>query len=226
MPVQLNGNVRMRGDTGPGVAVTVVAEQRRLKLLSGSELVGDWTVSDIGISSLQDGFAIKAEGEEFVLRTDDDVALADEMGIAAVSPRLARKLAARHNPEAAPTPTEPAIVPSNMAAIGFAVAGALVVLGGTFLRSGEGGVGPGGFPYWIVFVAGGSLMIAVAFVMSIGGGLARALAIVVLLGLIVAFGVAIGDTGGNATELSAYGFIAGGLVVGIAVLFSGGLRQS
>ncbi len=227
MAVELNGNVRMRGDTGPGVAVTVVAEQRRLKLLSGSELVGDWTVSEIGIASLQDGFAIKAEGEEFVLRTDDDVALADEIGIAAASPRLARKLAARHNPEAAPAPAEPATVPSNLAAIGFAVAGALVVLGGTFLRSGEALEGSsGGFPFWIVFVAGGSLMIAVAFVMSLGGRMARILAIVLLLGLVIAFGVAIGDTAGNATELSAYGFVAGGLVVGIAVLFSGGLRQS
>ncbi|MGD2103078.1 MAG: hypothetical protein PVG83_12675 [Acidimicrobiia bacterium] len=236
MSVELNGNVRMSGDTGPGIGVTVIAEPRRLKLLSGSELVGDWAVSEIGIVALQEGFGIKAEGEEFVLRTDDDVALAEEIGIHAASPRLARRLAVRHNPEEhAPAPEPvPEPVSSNVGAVGFAVAGALVAAGGSFLRSGIPGssqevVSPAsllGVDYWLWFVIGGGLMIASAFVMSAGIRVGRVASVVVLMGMILLFGLAVTTSENGATELSAYGFIAGGLVVGLAVMFSGALRQT
>lgn len=235
MAVELEGNVRMRGDTGPGVGVRIVAEDRRIRLVSGNELVGDWTLPEIGITALQDGFNIKAEGEEFILHTEDDVALADEIGVAAASPRLARRLAARHNPEEPPASEEPQAISSNLAAIGFALAGALVVAGGTFLSNlGDSGSGAapltselGGddFEFWLAFVIGGILMIGVAYVMSIGARIARLVATIVLIGVIVAFGFAVSNAEADATQLTAYGFIAGGLVVGVAVLFSGSLRQ-
>ncbi|HEX6219809.1 MAG TPA: hypothetical protein VF115_01815 [Acidimicrobiia bacterium] len=228
MAVELDGNVRMRGDTGPGVRVHVLADGKRLRLVSGNELVGDWVISEIGIVVLQDGFNVKAEGEEFVLRTEDDVALAEEIGIAAASPRLARRLAARHNPEAPPEPEEPAPIRSNLGAIGFAVAGGLIILGGTFLNLGDGAArgGESGTEFWIAFVIGGVLMIAAAFVMSLGTRFATTAATVLLLATIIAFGFLVSGVTADASDLTAYGFIAGGLVVGVAVLFSGSLHQS
>lgn len=235
MAVELDGNVKMRGDTGPGVGVRVVAEDRRIRLVSGNELVGDWTLPEIGITALQDGFNIKAEGEEFILHTEDDVAFAEEIGVAAASPRLARRLAARHNPEERPSREEAPVISSNLAAIGFALAGALVVAGGTFLSNlGEDPVAPAslsqeagadGVEFWLAFIIGGILMIGVAYVMSIGARFARLAATVVLIAVIVTFGFAVSSAQANATQLTAYGFIAGGLVVGVAVLFSGSLRQ-
>ena len=217
----------MRGDTGPGVRVQVVADAQRLRLVSGNELVGDWQLSRIGIVVLQDGFNIKAEGEEFVLRTEDDVALAEEIGVAAASPRIARQIAARHNPEARPEPDEPAPIRSNLGAIGFAVAGGLVVLGGSLLNL-DGGSSDtnSASEFWIPFVIGGVLMIAAAFVMSIGTRFARAAAAVLLTAMVILFGFMVSDTTADASELTAYGFIAGGLVVGVAVLFSGSLQQT
>ena len=234
MAVELDGNVRMRGDTGPGVGVRVLAEGGRLRLVSGNELVGDWTVSDIGVNALQDGFNIRAEGEEFMLRTEDDVAFAEEIGVAAASPRLARRLAVRHNPEEPPFPAEPADRSSNLAAIGFAVAGALVVLGGTFLSlTGPtlspaalgGGDQPTDFSFWVAFVIGGVLMIGVAYVMSIGSRFVRGIAAVVLTGVVVTFGFAVSGSQASPSQVTAYGFIAGGLVVGVAVLFGGSLQR-
>ena len=235
MAVELEGNVRMRGDTGPGVGVRVVAEDRRIRLVSGNELVGDWTLPEIGITALHDGFNIKAEGEEFILHTEDDVAFAEEIGVAAASPRLARRLAARHNPPERPTSEDPPEISSNVAAIGFALAGALVVAGGTFLsNAGEAATAPAtlsqetgadGFEFWLAFVIGGVLMIGVAYVMSIGARIARLVATIVLIAVIVTFGFAVSNARADVTELTAYGFIAGGLVVGVAVLFSGSLRQ-
>jgi len=231
MSVEMDGNVRMRGETGPGVTVRVIAEDGRLRLVSGNELVGDWMVSGLGVSALQDGFNIKAEGEEFVLRTEDDVALAEEIGLAAASPRLARQLAARNNPEE-PESVEPPPISSNLAAIGLAVAGALVILGGTFLNiSGEvapaslGETGGSGFDFWLAFVIGGVLMIGVAYVMSMGSRVARLVALLILLALVVVFGYAVAQSVSGTSQLTAYGFIAGGLVVGVAVLFSGSLRE-
>ncbi|HEU4894744.1 MAG TPA: hypothetical protein VFT85_02810 [Acidimicrobiia bacterium] len=233
MSVELEGNVRMRGDSGPGVRVRVIAGDGRLRLASGDEPVGDWLISDIGVMALQDGFGIKAEGEEFVLRTSDDVALAEEIGIAAASPRLARRIAARHNPDR-DLPAEPREIRSNLAAIGFALAGALVVLGGILL-SPSLGVSPlpatlgetaegTSFDFWLAFIVGGVLMIAMGYVMSIGARFARAIATVVLVVMILAFGLAVRDAR-SASELTAYGFIAGGLVVGVAVLVGAGSNQ-
>ena len=223
----------MRGDTGPGVIVRVLAENRRLRLVAGNELVGDWQVGEIGINALQDGFNIKAEGEEFVLRTEDDAALADEIGVSAASPRLARRIAARNNPDDPPAEEKPSVIPSHLAAIGFALAGAMVLFGGVLLDQApqqaqtfaDGQTGTS-VDFWIAFVIGGALMVAAGVVMSVGTKLARLIALVVLLLLIAVFGFAVAETGAGSSQLAAYGFIAGGLVVGVAVLFSGSLKQN
>lgn len=232
MAVELDGNVRMRGDTGPGVGVRVLAEDGRLRLVAGKELVGDWTISSIGVSALQDGFNVKAEGEEFILRTEDDVALAEEIGVVAASPRLARRLAARHNPEERELPPEPPELSANLAAIGYAVAGALVVLGGTFLSltgptpaPAALGDGSGDFDFWVAFVVGGALMIGVAYVMSIGTRFARFIATIALTAMVIVFGFAVSGSSATPSQVTAYGFIAGGIVVGVAVLFSGSLER-
>lgn len=224
----------MRGDTGPGVTVSVLADGHRLRLVSGNELVGDWIVGEIGINVLHEGFNIRAEGEEFVLRTDDDVALAEQIGVAAASPRLARRLAVRHNPEEPPPPEEVSPVRSNLGAIGLALAGGLMILGGTLLnRDSETATAsatlrsvPEGFEFWLAFVIGGVLMIAAAYVMSLGARVARLIATLLLVGMIITFGFLVSGSQVGVTEIMPYGFIAGGLVVGVAVLVSGSLRQS
>lgn len=232
MTVELDGNVTMRGDIGPGVRVKVAADGQRLRIVSGNELLGDWTVSDIGISALHDGFNIKAEGEEFVLRTEDDVALADEIGLTAATPRLARRIATRHNPDEPPPVDSPDEERSNLGAIGFAVAGAMILLGGTFLNIQDGpqprafSGDASGFEFWLAFVIGGVLMIGAAYVMSIGARVARVIAIVVLVAIVVAFGFLVSGSNAEPGDLAAYGFIAGGIVVGVAVLASGSLRGS
>jgi uncharacterized membrane protein YjfL (UPF0719 family) len=50
---------------------------------------------------------------------------------------------------------------------------------------------------------------------------AQVLAVVALAGLIVVFILAIQDVPPDANESMAYGFIAGGIVVGVSILFSG-----
>ena len=223
----------MRGDSGPGVPVEIHAEGSLLRLLSGTEALGEWDVATIGIQSLNKGFAVRADGEEFILRTDDDAGIAEEIGITAASPRLARSMAAAHNPSPAPdSEPEPEPPKSSVGAIVFALGGVLVLSGGFFLREDptlsvanrttSEGLQAGG-RFWFAFVLGGLLMVGVAFVLAMGTRWARAAAVLSLIAIVVVFGFAAQSATPEADFLLAYGFIAGGIVVGLGVLFGGGL---
>jgi hypothetical protein len=196
--------------------VQVFADSERLRLLSGNELIGEWAVHGMGIHALNEGFAIRAEGEELILKTDNDVALAEELGLMTASPRLARKIAASHNVEDTAPLAEAQTPQSNLAAIAFALGGVLV----RSIPSVGGEAGPLG-PYWLAFSIGGTVMVAVAYLLGLRVRWAQVLAVVALAGLIVVFILAIQDVPPDANESMAYGFIAGGIVVGVSILFSG-----
>ncbi len=233
MSVELGGMVKMSGDSGSGAQVRVFCGDERLRLTAGDEPVGEWSIHEIGIHALNEGFVLRAEGEQFFLVTDDDAALADEMGIVASSPRLARQVAARHNPDDRPLFPESESVPSHVSAVAFALAGALVLVGATILRAanadlavarGSAEVIEGsGVEFWVAFTLGGALMVALAYILSIGAPGGRIGAIAVLAGVIALFGMAVSDTATDATHLTAYGFLGGGLAVGAAVIFGGSL---
>ena len=235
MAVETRGIVQMRGESTPGVEVEVLADGVRISLLHQDELIGDWEIGDIGIQSLHDGFAIRAEGEEFVLKTDDDVGLAREIGIVAASPRLARKVAASQNQEVPSTPDpEPLVIKSNLGAIAFALGGVMALAGGVLLRddptlaaaqssSGQG-LGAGG-NFWFAFVLGGLLMVGSALAIARRAKWSRMVAIIVVSALVVVFGLAARSAPPDADHLLAYGFIAGGVVVGIAVIAAGSFGE-
>lgn len=235
MAVETRGTVLMRGQSGPGVAVEVLADRSRLSLVSGSELIGEWEVGSFGIKSLHDGFAIWAEGDVFVLKTENDVALAREMGLRTASPRMARRVAAAQRPKDPvwpdPVPEEPK---SYVAAIAFALGGVLVLVGTLFLRSDpalsladrstESGLGAAG-NFWSAFGAGGLLMVVAALALAVLARWARALAVLSVVALVIVFGNAAQRSTPGPDLLIAYGFIAGGVVIGVAVLFGGFLGE-
>jgi hypothetical protein len=230
MAVETSGIVVMKGETGPGVHVTVMADSGRLRIESSTGVVGDWSIHDIGLHVLDEGFAIRAEGEEFLLKADDDVGIAEELGVAAASPRMARKLAARHNPER-PLPHEvpvPAPPKASLSALGVAIAGALVMLGAILINTspstGEfdaGSQAVGRVPFWIAFLLGGMLMVGMAYFISIGRRWARVVALLVTALVVLFFGLLVNRGVPEVAVLTAYGLVAGGMVVGIAVLVGG-----
>ena len=188
-------------------------------------------IGDIGIQSLHDGFAIRAEGEEFVLKTDDDVGLAREIGIAAASPRMARKVAASQNQEVPSTADpDPLVTRSKLAAIAFALGGVMALASGVLLRddptltaaeaSAGQGLGPVG-NFWFAFVLGGLLMVGAALAIARRSKWSRMAAIFAVSALVVVFGLAARSATPDTDHLLAFCFIAGGVVVGIAVVFAG-----
>ncbi len=214
----------------------MLADGSRLSILHHAELIGEWDMGAIGIQSLHDGFAIRAEGEEFVLKTDDDVGLAREIGLVAVSPRMARKVAAAQNSDRPLAEGDrPVVVRSNVGALTLALGGAMALAGGFLLRddpalssagrTAAGGLGAEG-NFWFAFVLGGVLLVAAAFAMARRVKWSRVAAIVAVIGLVIVFGLAAQDATPDADHLLAYGFIAGGLVVGVAVIFTGSFGES
>ena len=237
MAVETNGTVKMRGEDGPGAPVRVRAGDGRLRIDAGEESIGDWDIHEIGVKAVPEGFSIRAEGEEFILRSDDEVALAEEFHLAAATPRLARKVAAAHNPEIPADAPREEVFPagrSHVAAIAFALGGALVLLGGLFMRNSETAAGArqtltaefAGVEFWVAFVVGGLLMVALAYIMSLGSRWARFLSLLVVAGMIALFAYSLSVNEGDSGQFAAYGFIAGGVVIGVAVLFSGSLGDS
>ena len=224
MRVETTGLVKMKDDPGRGTPVSVVLDGDRLSI----DLIGEWSQSELGITSLNEGFAIRAEGEEIVLVTDDDAALAEGLGMATLNPRLARKIAASHPPEDRPleipesSPEEPG--PSYLPIIGIALAGALMVVGGFMLRSIDGADAralDAASTFWLAFVVGGLLMGGVAFLAAIGKRWSQWAGIAVLAAMVYFLIQAGRDASFDSGQLMAYGFVAGGIVVGVAVVFGG-----
>ncbi len=214
----------MQGETESDVAVGVVLDGSRLQLILGDEILGDWDQGEIGINALHDGFLVRAEGEVFVLKTDDDAGLAEGLGMTATTLRLARKVAASHPPAERPPIPEPEPDKSLLGPVAYALAGALVLAGGSVLRITRGidsTLSLEGRQFWVWYLVGGALMVAVAYALAIGVGWARLLAVATVIGLVVLFVITARGIRIDSRQFLAYGFIAGGLVLGAAIAFSG-----
>lgn len=85
--------LRMYGDAGPPLGVVIDVSDGHLHLKSGETEVADWSVEDIRVSALKDGFHIRAEGEDVVLEVDDDAHFAVELGLRNAHPDLRKRMA-------------------------------------------------------------------------------------------------------------------------------------
>lgn len=233
--MKTRGTVHFRGEDDAPLPVEVVIDQGRLALTSGPHLIGEWEAETYGIKSVADGFVIWAEGEELFLKTEDDVGLAVEMGLGTASLRLARRSAASRRPTELPWPDPPPEEDRfQVAAIAFALAGVMVLAGGVFLRddptlsfaqrTAEEGLGSGG-GFWLAFILGGAVMVLAAIALSTRTRWARSVAALAVAAPVVVFGMAAQDATPEADNLLAFGFIAGGIVIGVAVLFGGMLGE-
>lgn len=63
-----------------------------MRLQSGDVEIADWSIDDLRVSALEDGFHIRAEGEDVVLEVDDDAHFAIELGLKNAHPALRKKM--------------------------------------------------------------------------------------------------------------------------------------
>jgi hypothetical protein len=90
-----NGEVKLLDETGHGVPVTIDLTDGKLTIGTDSAEIGSWSLDEIRILAQEDGFHLRAEGDEVVVVTDDDAGFAIELGMRSAPPLLRRQMAAR-----------------------------------------------------------------------------------------------------------------------------------
>lgn len=88
------GWLRIPGDSEPPLGVEIDLTDDRFVVTAGDAQVGNWSRDEIRISALQDGFHLRAEGEEVVLDVTDDARFALDLGLRNAHPNLRRRMAA------------------------------------------------------------------------------------------------------------------------------------
>ena len=88
------GSLRIPGDDGPPLAVTIDLTDERLRMRAGASEIGDWPMSEIRVNALPDGFHLRAEGEEVLLDITEDAQFAVDLGLRTAPPHLRRRMSA------------------------------------------------------------------------------------------------------------------------------------
>ena len=94
---RFDGSLRMEGEGDSGLDVVIDLENERMLIRTEHTVLGEWSMSDVGIHSENDGFHLRIEGEKVVMTTSDDAAFALEVGLRSASPRLRRLMASRRD---------------------------------------------------------------------------------------------------------------------------------
>ena len=85
-----DARLRVVGEPGFPLGVEVDLTDDRMTVLIGPHPLAEWSLDEIDIASLPDGFHIKAEGEEVVLNVMDEKRFAKAVGLNRASPRSSR----------------------------------------------------------------------------------------------------------------------------------------
>ncbi len=86
--------LRIRGDSEPPLGVEIDLTDDRFIVRAGDTQVANWSREEIRVSALQDGFHLRAEGEEVILDVTDDAKFALDLGLRNAHPGLRRRMAA------------------------------------------------------------------------------------------------------------------------------------
>jgi hypothetical protein len=78
---------------GPGLRVLIdLTDDSHLHISASQSLIGDWPLNEVGIRAAEDGFHVLAEGEEIILRTENDPAFAVAVGLRNAPTLLRRQM--------------------------------------------------------------------------------------------------------------------------------------
>lgn len=86
------GVLRTRTERDTAIRVVIDLTDERLRLRSGENEIADWSLSDIRINAQDDGFHIRAEGEEIILDLREDAEFAVALGLHSAPVELARRM--------------------------------------------------------------------------------------------------------------------------------------
>jgi hypothetical protein len=88
------GSLRVPGERGPGLGVVIDLTDNRIRIAAGPAEIGDWTKDEVRVHADDDGFHLRAEGEEVILDLTEDARFAVDYGLRSAPPLLRRRMAA------------------------------------------------------------------------------------------------------------------------------------
>lgn len=86
--------LRMGGESERPMSVEIDLTDDRMRVSAGDVQVADWSRGEFRIQALNDGFHVRAEGEEVVLDIREDGRFALEFGLRTAPPLLRRRMSA------------------------------------------------------------------------------------------------------------------------------------
>lgn len=86
------GVLRTVTDRNVAIRVTIDLTDERLRLLTGDSEIANWSLDEIRVNAMSDGFHIKAEGEEVILDLTEDAEFAVALGLGSAPVDLARRM--------------------------------------------------------------------------------------------------------------------------------------
>lgn len=86
------GVLRTVTDRNVAIRVTIDLTDERLRLVNGDSEIANWSLDEIRVNAMSDGFHIKAEGEEVILDLTEDAEFAVALGLGSAPVDLARRM--------------------------------------------------------------------------------------------------------------------------------------
>ncbi|MGH8928649.1 MAG: hypothetical protein ACRDWH_09885 [Acidimicrobiia bacterium] len=87
-----DGSLRLAGDDAPIKVGIDLTDDHVMKISAEEVAIGEWRIGQVAVRALDDGFHMIADGEEIVIRTDNDPAFALAMGIRNAPTQLRRQM--------------------------------------------------------------------------------------------------------------------------------------
>ncbi len=85
--------LRMPEETS-GIGVVVDLDAEHIAIRSGEIEIGEWPLGSVRIIATDEGFRLRADGEEVVITVSQDAEFAVELGLRSAPPVLRRRMAA------------------------------------------------------------------------------------------------------------------------------------
>jgi hypothetical protein len=86
------GVLRTPTERDTAIRVVIDLTEERLRLRTTDTEIADWSLDEIRVNALPDGFHVKAEGEEIILDLTKDAEFAVALGLGSAPVDLARRM--------------------------------------------------------------------------------------------------------------------------------------
>ena len=87
-----DGSLKLAGNDAPVRVAIDLTDDHVIRISAEAIEIGEWTIGQLAVKALDDGFHMIADGEELIIRTDNDPAFALAMGIRNAPTQLRKQM--------------------------------------------------------------------------------------------------------------------------------------